>query len=660
MAGLLKLKAKESLLRLCVSDLKVSGLWSCVKMHQEMLKQCSVSAKAESSNNHAKAFPSTYRPPGGATSTKNQGPGSFDYLRWTPGERSNTSGGGAPHFPFPPDLSRDSGQPRRPDGSRHPYSSKNSDKSTTKMREWGHGSSIVCDRTAMRVPSALLAEDILQTLVNRGELTVSSDLVEALQICLRSPNMTLKEIAFRTLSSLSSELSTSQMASLPSASLWELLFKASKSDNRIIHSRFTQSLFGFLVTLDGTKFNCRCKNGLKPFQTQHAHYHCDVCRTKLPINTPVHGCRNCDYDVCNECFQQLSSSAQTTPCLVASQSSATLSLLQQEDQQLVDVTLEATAKLTSSEATTLRNSYICVPEATAGSGLSSGLSSGSAPGCARKKRQSKKERRLAKKSREYEDKKEFKRRASIGSVNVNSSNKHSGLVLRVEDEAHGSGSFELILKKPLNKITVGELQAAVRDHLCWICSPFELRLTLQPLSYGNRRYRKGMRQRNRRPNVGNNRGVRSLYPGSDHSASTTPADDNANNAGSNLKETFKPRVMIDPAKSVAFYGLKMGSTITCRRIDRMVPLQFLRTNTSMVQLSNLDCTASVSGASSDEWQVVYLAKSVPTSGTCYWEMIIEQCEVYSERISLCIGVCAVNKDDLFAKKSFPPRQLWVR
>ena len=218
----------------------------------------------------------------------------------------------------------------------------------------------------------------------------------------------------------------------------------------------------------------------------------------------------------------------------------------------------------------------------------------------------------------------------------------------------------MLLKKTLNKITVGELQAAVRDHLCWICSPFELRLTLHPLGYGNRRYRKGMRQRNRRPNFTNARGIRSLYPGSDRSASATSVDDSPNNASSNSKEKFKPRVMIDPTKSLAFYGLKMGSTITCRRVDRMVPLQFLRTKASMVQLSNLDCTANVSGASSDEWQLVYLAKSVPTSGTCYWEMIIEQCEVYSERISLCVGVCAVNKDDVLAKKSFPPRQLWVR
>jgi len=117
--------------------------------------------------------------------------------------------------------------------------------------------------------------------------------------------------------------------------------------------------------------------------------------------------------------------------------------------------------------------------------------------------------------------------------------------------------------------------------------------------------------------------------------------------------------MIDPTQSVAHYGLKMGSTITCRRVDRMVPLQFLRTQVCAAKFTNLDCTVGVSDSSSDEWQVVHLAKSIPTSGTCYWEMIVDQCEVYSERISLCIGVCAVNKDDAFVKKQFPPRQLWA-
>ena len=133
----------------------------------------------------------------------------------------------------------------------------------------------------------------------------------------------------------------------------------------------------------------------------------------------------------------------------------------------------------------------------------------------------------------------------------------------------------------------------------------------------------------------------------------------ASNAGSLLNEALEPLVMIDPTQSVTYYGLKMGSTITWHHVDRMVPLQFLRTQVCAAKFSNLDCTVGVSDSSSDEWQVVHLAKSIPTSGTCYWEMIVDQCEVYSERISLCIGVCAVNKDDVFVKKQFLPWQLWV-
>ena len=640
LTGLLKLNARESLLHFCASDLKASGLWSCAKAHQEMFKHLSESIKG----GRVKPSIST-RQPLPAAATKSSNSGSFGHLSWQPEEQNNASGSSRSHFPLPPDISRESSLPRRPDSSRNAHTTKDGDDNNTlKMRQWGHGSSIVSDRTAMSVPSALLAEDILHTLVNCEGFTVSDGLVEALQICVRSPNMTLKEITFRILSSLSTALSKDQVALLPSAPLWGLLFKASKTDNSIIHSRFTQSLFGFLVALDGTQFNCRCKHGLQPFQTTHALFHCDVCRTNLPINAQVYGCRNCDYDVCKECFQQLSSPTQTVSSSTVADTGTSLSLLQQEDNQLLDVTLQATAKLTSPEATILRNSCICLPEAKIGIGFNSG----SASGIARKKRPSKKERRLAKKSREYEDKKEFKRRAS---------KQNDGVVLHVEDEVHGSGAFELTLKKPLSNITVGELQAAVRDQFRWICSPFELRLTLQP---SNRRYRKGTRQRNRRSSASNSKGVKSVYAGADHSSSTTTTEDNTNNAGSSFNEPLQPLVMIDPTQSVSHYGLKMGSTITCRRVDRMVPLQFLRTKVCAAKFSNHDCTVGVGDSSSDEWQVIHLAKSIPASGTCYWEMIVDQCEVYSERISLCIGVCAVNKDDVFVKKQFPPRQLWVR
>ena len=377
--GLLKLNARESLLRFCTSDLKASGLWSCAKAHQEMFKQLSESVKG----GHVKRIISP-RQLLRAAPTRSSNLGSFSHLRWQSEGQNNTSGSNRSHFPLPSDFSRESSLPRRPDGSPN---ANESDNNTSKMRQWGHGSSIVSDRTAMSIPSALLAEDILRTLVNHEQFTVSDNLAEALQICVRSPNMTLKEITFRIFSSLSTALSKEQVTSLPSAPLWGLLFKASKSDNSIIHSRFTQSLFGLLVALDGTRFSCRCKHGLQLFRTTHANFHCDVCRTNLSINAQAYGCRNCDYDVCKQCFQQLSSPAQAAPSSSIAETGTVLSLSQQEDIQLLDVTLQATAKLTSPEATIVRNSCICLPEIQTGFGFNSASTSG----IARKKRPIKKE-----------------------------------------------------------------------------------------------------------------------------------------------------------------------------------------------------------------------------------------------------------------------------
>merc|ERR1719330_1386686 len=48
----------------------------------------------------------------------------------------------------------------------------------------------------------------------------------------------------------------------------------------------------------GTKENCPGRHGLVRFITNHASYCCDTCRCYLPIGSPMWGCRECDWDVC--------------------------------------------------------------------------------------------------------------------------------------------------------------------------------------------------------------------------------------------------------------------------------------------------------------------------------------------------------------------------
>jgi hypothetical protein len=45
----------------------------------------------------------------------------------------------------------------------------------------------------------------------------------------------------------------------------------------------------------------RCKHALKMFETPHGSFTCDVCMKKQPSSTVMHGCRACNFDVCNEC-----------------------------------------------------------------------------------------------------------------------------------------------------------------------------------------------------------------------------------------------------------------------------------------------------------------------------------------------------------------------
>jgi hypothetical protein len=49
----------------------------------------------------------------------------------------------------------------------------------------------------------------------------------------------------------------------------------------------------------------KCKHALKTFETSHGHFTCDVCMTKQPTRSIMHGCRPCNYDVCQACHSRL-------------------------------------------------------------------------------------------------------------------------------------------------------------------------------------------------------------------------------------------------------------------------------------------------------------------------------------------------------------------
>jgi len=48
----------------------------------------------------------------------------------------------------------------------------------------------------------------------------------------------------------------------------------------------------------GSIENCPGRCGLTRFLTNHASYCCDTCRCYLPVGSPMWGCRQCDWDVC--------------------------------------------------------------------------------------------------------------------------------------------------------------------------------------------------------------------------------------------------------------------------------------------------------------------------------------------------------------------------
>jgi len=55
--------------------------------------------------------------------------------------------------------------------------------------------------------------------------------------------------------------------------------------------------------VSSNNYNCPGNHGLKRYPTAKSGYSCDVCKEKVEINTFLYGCRLCRYDACQRCFE---------------------------------------------------------------------------------------------------------------------------------------------------------------------------------------------------------------------------------------------------------------------------------------------------------------------------------------------------------------------
>ena len=49
---------------------------------------------------------------------------------------------------------------------------------------------------------------------------------------------------------------------------------------------------------------CPLGHGLETFTTEVHHYSCSKCETLFMAGTKLHGCRRCDFDICDECYEK--------------------------------------------------------------------------------------------------------------------------------------------------------------------------------------------------------------------------------------------------------------------------------------------------------------------------------------------------------------------
>jgi hypothetical protein len=62
-----------------------------------------------------------------------------------------------------------------------------------------------------------------------------------------------------------------------------------------------QALNGMQQIKEIERGPCRCD--LVVFQTEHTGYGCDGCDMSVPQGTTLHGCRECDFDLCSPCAE---------------------------------------------------------------------------------------------------------------------------------------------------------------------------------------------------------------------------------------------------------------------------------------------------------------------------------------------------------------------
>jgi next-to-BRCA1 protein 1 len=59
----------------------------------------------------------------------------------------------------------------------------------------------------------------------------------------------------------------------------------------------------------------KCKHMLKTFVALHSGFHCDQCHMRVPPKTTLHGCRMCNFDLCDACFASSGSSTPIAPVI---------------------------------------------------------------------------------------------------------------------------------------------------------------------------------------------------------------------------------------------------------------------------------------------------------------------------------------------------------
>jgi hypothetical protein len=71
--------------------------------------------------------------------------------------------------------------------------------------------------------------------------------------------------------------------------------------------------------LQATKPQIKCTHTLQTFEAPHGNFRCDICLRIQPVRAVLHGCRLCNFDVCNGCFgkQDVSTAALPTLPIVA-------------------------------------------------------------------------------------------------------------------------------------------------------------------------------------------------------------------------------------------------------------------------------------------------------------------------------------------------------